>query len=106
MTDAAKKFNYLADLHTANKPMVGAICATKGGLDRDNYVGRIFVNDLLELTIAFGEKIAGRNPDIKPRLEKLAKEFAKVSKDVTPSAKPIHKMTMDEFLKTIDMGEK
>ncbi|MDR0319421.1 MAG: hypothetical protein LBH81_01640 [Rickettsiales bacterium] len=100
--DASQGFLRLADLYEAAKPMVAAICAVKGGLDRDNYAGRMFVHDLLELAVAFGEKAGAQTP----RLDKLKKELAKVGGDTTPSAKPIYEMSMAEFLKSLDISEK
>ncbi|MDR0448877.1 MAG: hypothetical protein LBG89_00235 [Rickettsiales bacterium] len=100
--EPAAKFDRLADLYDAAKPMLAAVCAVKGGLDCDNYAGRIFVNDVLELAVAVGEKLGGEGA----RLEKLKKEFAKVADDTTPSSKPIHEMSMEEFLRLVPMGEK
>lgn len=104
--DIVERFEFLADLYARSKTAAMAVCAVKGGLDYDNYAGRIFVADILEMAVAAGEKALPVSNGIKPRLDKLMKEFARVSNDTTPSAKPIHKMTMDEFLRAVAMGDK
>jgi hypothetical protein len=101
--DIISKFNNLADFYDRSKRVMDAICAIKGGLDKDNYSGRFFVNDLLEIVCNWGEEALKIDNSIKPRVSKYQAEFAKISKDTTPSNKPIYKMSLEEFLKTINL---
>ncbi|MDR2685961.1 MAG: hypothetical protein LBB23_04280 [Rickettsiales bacterium] len=102
--DSAGRFEFLADLYERTDRAADAVCAAKG-LDRDNYAPRVFVYDLLELAVRAGELAASSNSGIKTRLNPLVKKLEKVKGETTPSAKPIHKMTMEEFLKLIAPGE-
>jgi len=69
----------------------------KGGIDIDNYSGKYFAADILELLVAYGEK-AGAD------VSKLRAEFEKKKEFVTPTVKPIYEMTLAEFENMIGVG--
>ncbi|MDR3208504.1 MAG: hypothetical protein LBT45_01500 [Rickettsiales bacterium] len=89
-----EKFNALAGLYEKVRTVMSAICVEKGGIDIDNYSGRFFAADLLELVVAFGEAAGADVSELKAELE--------AKKDnLTPSSKPIYEMTLAEFEKLI-----
>lgn len=89
------KFVELRGLYSRIMTLMSAVCARKG-LDMDNYSGRFFAADLLELLIAVGEKAGA---DVKALSAELAGK-----KDITPSGKPIYKMTLEEFERLVAWG--
>ena len=89
-----EKFNELMRLYANAKAAMAAICIRKGGIDADNYAGRFFIADLLELAAAFGEKAGADVSGLKAELEK-------VRDDLTQAVRPIHEMTLAEFEKMI-----
>ena len=83
---------------------MSAICADKGGLDIDNYVGRFFAADCLELLVEYGKKILPANPQIAKDVEKYSKDLELVRDQITPSKKPVYEMTLEEFERFIAPG--
>ena len=94
-----ERFENLVGFYGAVKTIASAICVEKGGIDIDNYAGRFFVADLLELIIAYGEK-AGVSD-----LDGLRRELAARASDITPANKPIYEMSLEEFERFIGNGE-
>ena len=90
----AERFGNLAAFYEQLKIVMAAICVQKGGIPIDNYVGRFFVADVLEMLVASG---------VGPQTEKYKEEFDRVKDLVTPSQKPIHEMTLEEFEKVMNI---
>jgi len=89
-----ERFNELLDLYRRTQTVMSAICVLKGGIDMDNYAGRFWVADLLELLVKYGEASGADITALRAELE--AKRDL-----VTPDDKPIHKMTLAEFERII-----
>ena len=92
-----EKFQSLSLLYKDIKTLMSAICAAKGGIDIDNYSGKYFAADVLELLIAYGEKAGGDVEALRGELD-TRRDF------VTPAVKPIYEMTLSEFEKMIGAG--
>ena len=101
MTDT-EKFKYLSDFYEYMKTVQSAICVAKGGIPLENYVGRFFAADVLQMLVTLGAEIKG-GADHKAQMEKYKKEFESVKNLVTPSQKPIHEMTLEEFEKVMNI---
>jgi hypothetical protein len=79
---------------------MSAICAQKGGIDIENYSGKFFLADLLEMIVGYGEKVKADVTDLKKELENKKSLL-------TPTNKPVFEMTLSEFEKVfgIKAGE-
>jgi len=88
------RYKNLLLLYENIRTLMSAICAGKGGIDIDNYSGKYFLADVLELLVAYGEKAGVDTTALRAELEKK-KEF------VTPTVKPIYEMSLAEFEKMI-----
>ncbi|MDR1027281.1 MAG: hypothetical protein LBL46_02595 [Rickettsiales bacterium] len=93
-----ERFESLVGFYGAVKTIASAVCVEKGGIDIDNYAGRFFIADLLELIVAYGEKAGAKN------LDALRRELAARAADITPTNKPIYEMSLEEFEKFIGGG--
>jgi hypothetical protein len=89
-----ERFNELAGLYEKVRTLMSAVCVEKGGIDIDNYSGRFFAADLLELVVAFGEA-AGAD------VAELESELESKRDNLTPSNKPIYEMSLAEFEKLV-----
>jgi hypothetical protein len=89
-----EKFGELAGLYEKVRTIMSAVCVEKGGIDIDNYSGRFFAADLLELVVAFGEAAGADVAGLKAELESKRD-------NLTPSSKPIYEMTLAEFEKLV-----
>lgn len=89
-----ERFNNLVRLYADVKTIVSAICVQKGGIDVDNYPGRSFPADLLEMIVAYGEKIGADVAALRGELEAQ-------KGNLTPTNRPIYEMTLEEFEKLI-----
>jgi len=98
-----ERFKYLSNFYEYMKTVQSAICVAKGGIPLENYVGRFFAADVLEMLITYGNKITGADVATKSKLEQYRKEFELVKNLVTPSQKPIHEMTLEEFEKVMNI---
>ena len=88
------KFDELVDFYNKVKIIMSSICVQKGGIDIENYSGRFFLADFLDFIVAYGDKVKANTKDLKKELE--------TKKDLlTPSVKPIHEMTKEEFDKIL-----
>ncbi len=105
MADNARTFIGLANFYNDILTIMSAICAQKGGIPMENYVGRFFAADVLEFIAAYGKKIEGKDkrPEIANLVVKLDAEYKKVKDLTTPSQKPIHEMTLAEFEKVMNI---
>ncbi|MCL2017608.1 MAG: hypothetical protein FWG80_02450 [Alphaproteobacteria bacterium] len=91
----AEKFNALAAFYEQLKTVMAAISVRKGSIPIDSYVGRFFAADVLEMLVS--ENGGGE------RLKQYRDEFERVKDLVTPSQKPIHEMTLEEFEKAMNI---
>ena len=88
------RYKNLLLLYENIRTLMSAICAKKGGIDIDNYSGKYFMADVLELLVAYGEKAGADTATLRAELEKKQEL-------VTPTVKPIYEMTLDEFERMI-----
>ena len=88
----AERTESLARFYEQLKTVMAAICVQKGGIPIDNYVGRFFAADVLEMLVGAG-----------PAADRYKEEFARVKDLATPSQKPIHEMTLEEFEKVMNI---
>jgi len=102
MTDM-ERFKYLSNFYEYMKTVQSTICIAKGGIPLENYVGRFFAADVLEMILTVGKKISQADAATKLKIEQYAKEFESVKNLVTPSQKPIHEMTLEEFEKVMNI---
>jgi len=98
---ASEKFANMAGFYENMKTMMAAICVRKGGIPSESYVGRFFVADVLEMLINLGtsEPVLANSEQLK----KYQEEFKTMKDLVTPSQKPIHEMTLEEFEKVMNI---
>ncbi|MDR1071600.1 MAG: hypothetical protein LBL21_03090 [Rickettsiales bacterium] len=89
-----EKFHELAGLYEKVLALMSAVCVEKGGIDIDNYSGRFFAADLLELVVAFGEAAAADVAELRAELESKRD-------NLTPTSKPIYEMSLAEFEKLV-----
>ena len=94
-----EKFNSLAAFYEQLKTLMAAICVQKGGIPIDNYAGRFFAADVLEMLADLGGKTQGAGQ----AAEKYREEFERVRDLASPSQKPIHEMTLEEFEKVMNI---
>jgi len=90
------KFQELKILYEWVRIAMSAVCSEKG-LDIDNYSGRFFAADLLEMLVAFGKKA---NADVSA----LEAELSAKRDLVSPTSKPIYEMTLAEFERAVGIS--
>ena len=87
--------------------LMSAICVQKGGIALENYVGRFFVADVLEYVVEYGRRLIEQeknlDKDIVGLINRFAAQFEKVRDLVTPTQKPIHEMTLEEFERVMNI---
>ena len=98
-----EKFNNLAGFYEYLKTVQSVICVNKGGIALENYVGRFFAADVLQLIVAYADKIGAGAGPMKAKMDQYRKEFEFAKSFVTPSEKPIYEMTLDEFEKMMNI---
>ncbi|MCL1902406.1 MAG: hypothetical protein FWG18_02125 [Alphaproteobacteria bacterium] len=98
-----EKFNNLGNFYEYLKTVSSAICANKGGIPLENYVGRFFAADVLEMVVEYGNKIKAPDAATREKLERYKQEFEPMRALVTSSQKPIHEMTLEEFEKVMNI---
>jgi hypothetical protein len=98
-----ERFNNLANFYEYMKTVQSAICVNKGGIPLENYVGRFFVADTLEMLNMYGGKIGQTDAAMAAKIAKYKQEFEKMRELATPSQKPIHEMTLEEFEKVMNI---
>jgi hypothetical protein len=86
---------------------MSAICVQKGGIAIENYVGRFFAADILEFIAGYAARIEREkmpvSPDVATAIARFGQEFEKVKNLTTPTQKPIHEMTLEEFEKVMNI---
>lgn len=107
MTLSVQKFIKLANYYNQTAMLMSAICVQKGGIAIENYVGRFFAADVLEYVLEYGRRLisADKNvsPDIVDLVNRFAAQYERVKDLVTPTQKPIHEMTLEEFEKVMNI---
>lgn len=108
MTANVQSFIKMANFYNQMAKMMSAICVQKGGIPMENYVGRFFVADTLEFIVEYGQRLLkeqGANvpEEVKEVVRKFSAQFEKVKDLTSPSQKPIHEMTLEEFEKVMNI---
>ena len=107
MAITVQQFVKLANLYNQTAIVMSAICVQKGGIAMENYVGRFYAADLLESVVEYGRRLIAQekdlSPDIKNLIGRFAASFERVKKMTTPTQKPIHEMTLEEFEKVMNI---
>ncbi len=101
MAITVQQFIKLANYYNQTAMLMSAICVQKGGIAMENYVGRFYVADVLEYVVEYGRRLIEQNKNVGAEIVTLVNRFAaqleRVRDLVTPSQKPIHEMTLEEF---------
>ena len=107
MADNVQTFMGLASFYNQLVTTMSAICVSKGGIAMENYVGRFFAADVLEFIVEYGKRLeAGKNqvsPEVSGLIARFKDEFEKAKNLTTPTQKPIHEMTLEEFEKIMNI---
>lgn len=107
MAITVQRFIKLANYYNQTAMMSSAICVQKGGIAMENYVGRYYVADVLEFVVEYGRRlIAGGNTvpaEIVALVDRFAAQYERVRNLTTPTQKPIHEMTLEEFEKVLNI---
>jgi hypothetical protein len=107
MAISVQQFIRLANLYNQTAMLMSAICVNKGGIAMENYNGRFYAADLLEYIIEYGRRLieVDKNlaPDIVNLINRFAVQFEKVKNLTTPTQKPIHEMSLEEFEKIMNI---
>jgi hypothetical protein len=107
MVISVQQFIKLANLYNQTAMIMSAICVNKGGIAIENYNGRFYAADLLEYIVEYGRRLVEHDKKLSPEIVKLVErftvQFEKVQNLVTPTQKPLHKMTLEEFEKVMNI---
>ncbi|MDW2975252.1 MAG: hypothetical protein R8M70_04385 [Alphaproteobacteria bacterium] len=107
MAITVQRFIKLANYYNQSAMLMSAICVQKGGIALENYVGRFFVADVLEYVVEYGRRLIEQeknlDKDIVGLINRFAAQFEKVRDLVTPTQKPIHEMTLEEFERVMNI---
>jgi hypothetical protein len=107
MAYSVDNFIRLANFYNQMATIMPAICVQKGGIAMENYVGRFFAADTLEFIVEYASRLeSGKTPisaEAADAIAKFREEFDKVRDLVTPTQKPIHEMTLEEFEKVMNI---
>lgn len=107
MAITVQRFIKLANYYNQSAMLMSAICVQKGGIALENYVGRFFVADVLEYVVEYGRRLIEQeknlDKDIVGLINRFAAQFDKVRDLVTPTQKPIHEMTLEEFERVMNI---
>ena len=107
MAISVQQFIKLANLYNQTMMVMSAICVQKGGIAMENYVGRFYAADLLEYIVEYGGRLIEEDknlaPEIKGLIEKFRAQYQRVKKLTTPTQKPMHEMTLEEFEKVMNI---
>lgn len=102
-----QQFIKLANFYNQTAMMMSAICVQKGGIAMENYVGRFYAADVLEYVVEYGRRLIEADKNISGEIVALVNRFAaqleRVRGLVTPTQKPIHEMTLEEFEKIMNI---
>ena len=101
MAISVQHFIKLANYYNQTAMLMSAICVQKGGIAMENYVGRFWGADVLEYIVEYGRRLIAQNQNLSPEIvgviNRFAARFEQVRGLVTPTQKPIHEMTLEEF---------
>ena len=107
MALTVQNFIKLANYYNQTAMMMSAICVQKGGIALEHYVGRFFWADALEFVVEYGRRLVEYDKNLSPEIVNLVgrfeKQFQKVKDLTTPTQKPIHEMTLEEFEKIMNI---
>ncbi|MBR2412704.1 MAG: hypothetical protein IKB10_03510 [Alphaproteobacteria bacterium] len=107
MAITVQQFIKLANYYNQTAMLMSAICVQKGGIAMENYVGRFFAADVLEYVVEYGRRLIEADKKLSPEIVALVNRFAaqyeRVRGLVTPTQKPIHEMTLEEFEKIMNI---
>ncbi len=107
MAITVQNFIKLANYYNQTAMMMSAICVQKGGIAMENYVGRFFAADVLEYVVEYGRRLqssSGALPgEIVALINRFAAQYERVRNLTTPTQKPIHEMTLEEFEKVMNI---
>lgn len=108
MAITVQNFIKLANFYNQMTMMMSAICVQKGGIAMENYVGRFFAADTLEFVAEYGRRLMEReggriSPEIASVIQRFHAQYERVRDLTTPTQKPIHEMTLEEFEKVMNI---
>ena len=107
MAITLENFIKLANYYNQTAMTMSAICVTKGGIAMENYVGRFYAADVLEYVVEYGRRLMEYNRNLSPQIIELinrfSAQFERVRDLTTPTQKPIHEMTLEEFEKVMNI---
>jgi hypothetical protein len=107
MAISIQNYIKLANFYNEMATVLSAICIEKGGIALENYVGRFFAADVLEYIVEYGNRLKKSGEKISPEIVSVMnlfeKQFENVKGLVTPTQKPIHEMTLEEFEKIMNI---
>lgn len=107
MAITVQNFIKLANLYNQMLKVMSAICASKGGIPMENYVGRFFMADTLEYIVEYGRRLtkgkAKVPEDVADVIKRFTIQYEKVKELTTPTQKPIYEMTLEEFEKVMNI---
>ena len=107
MAITVQRFVKLANYYNQTAMLMSAICVQKGGIAIENYVGRFYMADVLEYVLEYGRRLVAQNKNVAPEVvalvNRLAAQFEKVKSLTTPTQKPFHEMTLEEFEKIMNI---
>ena len=102
-----QRFIKLANYYNQTAMLMSAICVQKGGIAMENYVGRFYAADVLEYVVEYGRRLVDVDKKLSPEVVALVNRFAaqyeRVKNLTTPTQKPIHEMTLEEFEKVMNI---
>ena len=106
MAESVQNFIGLANFYNQLAGVMSAICVQKGGIAIENYVGRFFAADVLEFIVEYGKRLESKGsltPEVSKVLARFKDEYEKVKGLTTPTQKPFHEMTLEEFEKVMNI---
>ncbi|MDR0726935.1 MAG: hypothetical protein LBF37_02625 [Rickettsiales bacterium] len=107
MAHSVDNFIRLANFYNQMTTIMSAICVQKGGIAMENYVGRFFAADTLEFIVDYAMKMQSDktpiNAEVAAVIERFRDQYQKVQTLTTPTQKPIHEMTLEEFEKVMNI---
>lgn len=107
MAVTVQQFVKLANFYNQTLMTMSAICVQKGGIAMEHYVGRFFAADVLEYVVEYGRRLVESDKNLSPEIvglvERFAAQYEHVRSLVTPTQKPIHEMTLEEFEKIMNI---
>ena len=102
-----QQFIKLANYYNQTAMLMSAICVQKGGIAMENYVGRLYMADVLEYVVEYGRRLIEQNKNVGAEIVALVNRFSaqfELVRDLTtPSQKPIHEMTLEEFERVMNI---